>query len=209
MEETLAAGTRLGPYDIVSLLGAGGMGQVYRARDPRLGRDVAIKILTGTGAADPDGVGRFEAEARAAGTLDHPNLLVVYDIGREGAVLYIVSELLEGETLRERLRNGAVPQRQAIDYAVQIARTASRRALPWHHPSRSEATTCSLLANRRVTDLDFGVAKLMHASGPMPDAVAGVRKASWWSWAPLAIWRRSRCVATHIDQRADIFALAW
>src|SRR5687768_17160920 len=106
MEETLAAGARLGPYDIVSLLGAGGMGQVYRARDSRLGRDVAIKILAGTGAADPDGVGRFEAEARAAGTLDHPNLLVVYDIGREGAVLYIVSELLEGETLRERLRNG-------------------------------------------------------------------------------------------------------
>src|SRR6187399_1465272 len=105
MGESLAPGTRLGPYEIVALIGAGGMGQVYRARDPRLGRDVAIKTLSGAGADDPEGVRRFETEARAAGTLDHPNLLVVYDVGREGSVPYIVSELLDGETLRDRLRN--------------------------------------------------------------------------------------------------------
>ena len=122
MGEPLAPGTRLGPYEIDALIGAGGMGQVYRARDPRLDRQVAIKTLAGPGAADPERVQRFETEARTAGTLDHPNLLVVYDVGREGAISYIVSELLDGETLRERLRNGAVPERQAIDYGVQIAR---------------------------------------------------------------------------------------
>ena len=86
MSEPLAPGARLGPYEIDDLIGAGGMGQVYRARDPRLGRNVAIKTLSGSGAADPEAVRRFETEARAAGTLDHPNLLVVYDVGRQGAV---------------------------------------------------------------------------------------------------------------------------
>src|SRR5687767_5707229 len=122
MSEPLARGTRLGPYEIDDMIGAGGMGQVYRAHDPRLGRHVAIKTLSGAGAADPEGVRRFETEARAAGTLDHPNLLVVYDVGREGAVSYIVSELLEGETLRARLRHGALALRQAIDCSVQVAR---------------------------------------------------------------------------------------
>src|SRR6187455_1931898 len=121
MNEALAPGTRLGPYEIEGLIGAGGMGQVYRARDPRLGRLVAVKTLAGVGASDPDLVRRFETEARAAGTLDHPGLLVVYDVGREGTVSYIVSELLDGETLRHRLRRGAVPVRQAIDYTMQIA----------------------------------------------------------------------------------------
>src|SRR5262245_31615977 len=122
MNDSLAAGTRLGPYEIDNLIGAGGMGQVYRARDPRLGRNVAVKTLSGAGATDPDLVRRFETEAKAAGTLDHPNLLVVYDVGREGDISYIVSELLDGETLRARLRHGALSSRQAIDYTVQITR---------------------------------------------------------------------------------------
>src|SRR3990172_9498592 len=122
MSDPLGRGTRLGPYELDGLIGAGGMGQVYRARDPRLGRNVAIKTLSGAGAVDPERVRRFETEARAAGTLDHPNLLVVYDVGRVGAISYIVSELLEGETLRERLRNGALPERLSINYAAQIAR---------------------------------------------------------------------------------------
>src|SRR5688500_16731027 len=113
MGDPLAPGTRLGPYEIDTLIGAGGMGEVYRARDPRLDRHVAVKTLSGAGAADPERLQRFETEARAAGTLDHPNLLVVYDVGREGAVSYIVTELLDGETLRERLRNGALPERLA------------------------------------------------------------------------------------------------
>src|SRR4029079_6430809 len=100
--------------EIGDLIGAGGMGQVYRARDPRLGRQVAIKTLSGTEAADPERVRAFETKARAAGTLDHPNLLVVYDVGREGAISYIVSELLEGMTLREQLLAGPLPERQAL-----------------------------------------------------------------------------------------------
>src|SRR5262245_28702572 len=118
----LTPGTLLGPYQIDVLIGEGAMGQVYRARDERLGRNVAIKTLSGEAAADPERIRRFEAEARAAGGLDHPNVLVVYDVGRENGVLYIVSELLEGRTLRERLSDGVVSERQAVDFAAQIAR---------------------------------------------------------------------------------------
>ena len=98
---SLAAGTRLGPYDILAPLGAGGMGEVYRARDPRLGRDVAIKVLPEAFSADPERLSRFEQEARAAAALNHPNILAVYDIGQHGGSPYIVSELLEGATLGE------------------------------------------------------------------------------------------------------------
>src|SRR5262245_14067824 len=118
---TLTPGTRLGFYEIVSLLGAGGMGEVHRARDPRLRRDVAIKVLpTGT-AVDADRLARFEQEARAAAGLSHPNILAVYDIGTHDSSPYIVAELLEGETLRERLASGPMPIREAVDVAVQVA----------------------------------------------------------------------------------------
>jgi len=96
----LGAASRLGPYEIVSMLGAGGMGEVYRALDPRLGREVAIKILPPAFSADPDRLRRFEQEARATGALNHPNILAIYDIGTENGSPYLVSELLEGETLR-------------------------------------------------------------------------------------------------------------
>src|SRR5262249_32745111 len=118
---TLAIGTRIGPYEIVGWLGAGGMGEVYRARDPRLARDVAIKLIARTFAADAHRVNRFEQEARAAGQLNHPNILAVYDVGVDDGSAYIVSELLEGESLRSRLQNGALAPRKAVDYARQIA----------------------------------------------------------------------------------------
>ncbi|HYB52482.1 MAG TPA: serine/threonine-protein kinase, partial [Thermoanaerobaculia bacterium] len=118
---TIGAGTRLGPYEVLSPLGAGGMGEVYRARDPRLGRDVAIKVLPASFSADPDRLKRFEQEARAAGVLNHPNITSVYDVGSHAGAPYVVSELLEGETLRGRLVGGVLPQRKAIDYALQIA----------------------------------------------------------------------------------------
>src|SRR5437773_940088 len=104
----LAAGARLGSYEVLSALGSGGMGEVYRARDPRLGRDVAIKVLPSAFSADVDRLHRFEQEARAAAALNHPNILAVYDIGRYADAPFIVSELLEGETLRERLHAGPV-----------------------------------------------------------------------------------------------------
>jgi len=103
---TLATGTKLGPYEIVAPLGAGGMGEVYRARDTRLGREVAIKVLPESFSKDPDRLRRFEQEARAASQLNHPNIVTVHDFGTHGGAPYVVQELLEGETLREKLRLG-------------------------------------------------------------------------------------------------------
>src|SRR5512141_1523704 len=121
----LTPGLHLGPYEIVGAIGAGGMGEVYRARDPRLGRDVAIKVLPPAYSLDPARLHRFEQEARAAAALNHPNILAVFDIGQHDGAPYIVSELLEGETLRARLQrtpSRPLPRRNAIDCAQQIAR---------------------------------------------------------------------------------------
>src|SRR5271157_4993203 len=114
----LTAGTKLGPYEILSPLGAGGMGEVYRARETRLGRDVAIKVLPPSFAADPERLHRFEQEARAVAALNHPNILAIFDVGQHGETHFLVSELLEGETLREVLRRGLPSHRKAVDYAV-------------------------------------------------------------------------------------------
>src|SRR6195256_1950579 len=113
---TLPAGTRLGPYEILSPLGAGGMGEVYRARDKKLDRDVAVKVLPQSVAADPDTLARFEREAKAVAALSHPNILAIHDFGSQDGVAYAVTELLEGETLRGRIDSGPIPVRQAIDF---------------------------------------------------------------------------------------------
>ena len=118
---SLASGAKLGPYEIVSLLGAGGMGEVYRARDSRLKREVAIKVLPRAISLDLERLRRFEQEALATAALSHPNILAVFDIGTSEGSPYVVSELLEGETLRERLRSGAIAVRKSLDYALQIA----------------------------------------------------------------------------------------
>src|SRR5207244_6234013 len=112
---TIVAGTKLGRYEIRSKIGEGGMGEVYRARDEKLNRDVAIKVLPAALSQDGDRLRRFEQEAQAAGTLNHPNILAVYDVGTHDDAPYIVSELLEGEELREQL-NGSLPQRKALDF---------------------------------------------------------------------------------------------
>ena len=117
----LTSGTKLGPYEIVSLLGAGGMGEVYRARDARLKRDVAVKVLPQALSLDADRLRRFEQEALATAALNHPNILAVFDIGTHEGAPYVVSELLEGETLRERLRSGAIAMRKTLEYALQIS----------------------------------------------------------------------------------------
>src|SRR5580658_1203737 len=118
---TLTSGTKLGEYEIKSLLGWGGMGEVYRARDPRLGRDVAIKVLPSARSADSDRLRRFEQEARAAAALNHPNILDVHQMGTYEGAPYMVSELLEGETLREQIKRGPLSVRKVIDYGAQIA----------------------------------------------------------------------------------------
>src|SRR6202166_5132729 len=118
----LAAGTKLGPYEILSPLGAGGMGEVYRARDKKLDRDVAIKVLPESVAANPDMLARFEREAKAVAALSHPNILSIFDFGTDHGVSYAVMELLQGQTLRDRLDAGPIPRKLAVDYAAQIAK---------------------------------------------------------------------------------------
>src|SRR4029453_1265138 len=118
---TIDTGTRFGRYEIRSQLGAGGMGEVYRARDTELGRDVALKVLPSSFSADTDRLQRFRQEACAAGALNHPSILSIYDVGNHENSPYVVSELLEGETLRKRIAGTPLPQRRAVDYALQIA----------------------------------------------------------------------------------------
>src|SRR5262245_47992469 len=118
---SLAEGTPLGPYQIVSLLGAGGMGEVYRAHDPRLGRDVAVKILPEAFSAEADRVWRFEREARAVASLNHPNICTIHDIGEHAGHRYLVMEMLAGQPLNERLRSGPVALPQFLDLAVQMS----------------------------------------------------------------------------------------
>ena len=156
----LTAGTKLGPYEIVSLLGAGGMGEVYRARDSRLRRDVAIKILPQALSLDADRMRRFEQEALATAALNHPNILAVFDIGTSEGSPYVVSELLEGETLRDRLRSGSVATRKALDYALQIAHglAAAHEKGIIHRDLKPE--NLFLTKDGRVKILDFGLAKL-------------------------------------------------
>ncbi|HEV8231154.1 MAG TPA: serine/threonine-protein kinase, partial [Thermoanaerobaculia bacterium] len=157
---TLPSGSRLGPYEIVSPLGAGGMGEVYRAKDPRLGREVAIKVLPASFSKDPDRLRRFEHEARAAGVLNHPNITAVYDIGSVDGAPYVVTELLEGETLRSRLATGALSTRKALDYAIQIARglAAAHEKGIVHRDLKPE--NLFVTNDGRVKILDFGLAKL-------------------------------------------------
>jgi serine/threonine protein kinase len=118
---TLSAGTRLGPYEILAPIGAGGMGEVYKARDERLKRDVAIKVLPAELAADPERRTRFEREARAASALSHPNILTIYDIGTADQTVYIAMELIEGGTLKDLTASGPVPTRKLLELATQIA----------------------------------------------------------------------------------------
>lgn len=166
------AGQMIGPYEITAQIGAGGMGEVYRARDPRLGRDVAIKVLPASFSADPDRLQRFAQEAGAAAALNHPNILAIYDIGESKAAPYVVSELLEGETLRERLRTGALSTRRAIDYGLQIARglAAAHDKGIVHRDLKPE--NLFITADGRLKILDFGLAKLTRPEGTQASAEA-------------------------------------
>ena len=164
---SLAAGTKLDSYEVIGLLGAGGMGEVYRARDPVLKREVAIKILPSFVSQDPDRLRRFEQEAQAAAALNHPNILAVYQFGVFQGAPYLVSELLEGHTLRHLLQHGPMPVRKAIDHGVQIAHglAAAHEKGIVHRDLKPE--NLFLTKDGRVKILDFGLAKLMQ---PQPDS---------------------------------------
>jgi Tol biopolymer transport system component/tRNA A-37 threonylcarbamoyl transferase component Bud32 len=157
---TLAAGSRLGPYEILSPLGAGGMGEVYKARDTKLDREVAIKVLPEKLGADSDSLARFEREAKAVAALSHPNILGIYDLGRDGGVAYAAMELLRGETLRERLEEGALPQRKALEYGLQVAHglAAAHEKGIVHRDLKPE--NVFVTPEGRLKILDFGLAKV-------------------------------------------------
>ena len=154
------AGQLLGHYRVLEKIGSGGMGEVFRARDERLGRDVAVKLIRPASSANPDHLRRFEQEARAAAALNHPNILAIYDVGFEGSMPYIVSELLEGKNLRQRLEEGRLSLPEAADYALQIAHglTAAHERKIVHRDLKPE--NLFLTTDGRVKILDFGVAKL-------------------------------------------------
>jgi serine/threonine protein kinase len=166
---TLQAGASLGAYEIRGPLGAGGMGEVYRAWDSRLGREVAVKVVPPSSASDPGRLRRFEQEARAAGALNHPNVLAVYDVGSHESLPYIVSELLEGDTLRGQIRAGGLTPRKAVEHAVQIARglaAAHQRGIV-HRDLKPE--NVFLTRDGHVKILDFGLAKLRDESASNPE----------------------------------------
>ena len=171
---SLAAGTQLGPYEVMDLLGAGAMGEVYRARDTRLRRQVAVKILPASIGSDPARLKRFEQEARAAGALNHPNIVAIHDVGHESGSPYVVSELLEGETLRERMGGTPLPTRKVMDYAIQIARglAAAHEKGIVHRDLKPD--NIFLTRDGGVKILDFGLAKLGRApfAGTLEDSVS-------------------------------------
>jgi serine/threonine protein kinase len=201
----LAPGTILGQYEIASALGAG---EVYRAHDTRLQREVAIKVLPQSLTSDPDRLRRFEQEARAAAALNHPNILAVHQMANQNGLSYLVSELLEGETLRERLGRGPVPLRKATDYGVQIARglAAAHEKGIVHRDLKPE--NLFITKDGRVKILDFGLAKL---SQPKDDR--GLETARTHGTEPGMVMGTVGYMAPEqvrgrtVDHRSDIFTL--
>ena len=203
----LTPSTKLGPYEIVAPLGAGGMGEVYRAHDTRLDRSVAIKVLPAAFAADPERLNRFTHEARLLSSLNHPNLLAIYDVGEQDGVHYLVSELLDGATLRQRLNEDSVPLRKALDYAVQTAKglAAAHDKGIMHRDLKPE--NLFVTTDGRIKILDFGLAKqhLARESGEgatltSPTTAAGMVMGTAGYMSP------EQVRGNPTDSRSDIFS---
>jgi Tol biopolymer transport system component len=208
----LAPGTRLGPYEILSPLGAGGMGEVYRAVDERLKREVAVKVLSRFGSHDPERLKRFEQEARAASALSHPNILTIFDVGENEGVPFVVSELLDGETLRERLARGPLPPRKAVELARELARglAAAHEAGIVHRDLKPE--NVFLTKDGRLKILDFGLAKVVTTSGTRkasPDATTMTMTAltdSGFVVGTAGYMSPEQVRGLPVDHRSDIFS---
>src|ERR1700694_2846463 len=205
----ITPGTRLGPYEILAPIGAGGMGEVYRAKDPRLRREVAIKVLPASFSPDPERLRRFEQEAKAAGLLNHPNITAVYDIGTENQAPYVVTELLSGETLRGALAGGRLSARKGVDYALQIAHglgAAHEKGIV-HRDLKPE--NLFVTKDGRIKILDFGLAKLTHTeegSGVtnLPTATAGTEPGV--VLGTLGYMSPEQVRGRQADARSDIFS---
>src|ERR1700733_7165097 len=204
----LSPGSRLGPYEIVAPLGAGGMGEVYRARDSRLKREVPIKVSPQAFSLEADRLRRFEQEALATAALNHPNILAVFDIGTHEGSPYVVSELLEGETLRERLRGGAIALRKTLDYALQTAHglAAAHEKGIIHRDLKPE--NLFVTKDGRVKILDFGLAKLTQAEPEahttLPTMTGGTEAGTVLGTAGYMSPEQVRGIA--LDARSDIFS---
>lgn len=206
---TLAAGTMLGPYEILAPLGAGGMGEVYQARDTRLARDVAVKVVHPRLAADPERLSRFEKEARAAAQLDHPNILVVHDVGAHEGTPFIVSELLRGESLRKKL-GAPLSAKKAVDYAIQIAHglAAAHEKGIVHRDIKPE--NLFVTKDGRVKILDFGVAKLLpsfEASAVDTGSPTDNITRPGLALGTVAYMSPEQVVGKTLDARSDLFSL--
>jgi serine/threonine-protein kinase len=206
---SLTPGTRLGAYEVAAQIGEGGMGQVYRAHDSRIGRDVAIKVLPAEYAADAERLRRFEQESRATGALNHPNILTLYDVGTANGQPYLVMELLDGETLRDRISRGALSSVRACEIAASVARglSAAHAKGVVHRDLKPE--NIMITRDSRVKVLDFGIAKL-RATDVAPD---GRTSAAPLHTAPLVVMGTAGYMAPEqvrglpADERADLFAL--
>ena len=207
----LSPGQRLGPYEILAPIGAGGMGEVYRARDPRLERDVAIKVLPEHFTGDADSLARFQAEAKAVAALSHPNILAIFDTGQLGDQLYVVTELLEGETMRARLRQGPFGVRKAADHAARVAEglAAAHEKGIVHRDVKPE--NLFLLNDGRVKILDFGLARqdpVIAGSGDLSSSPTAARPTNPGAMiGTVGYVSPEQAKGEVADHRSDIFSL--
>ncbi|HKC23318.1 MAG TPA: serine/threonine-protein kinase, partial [Thermoanaerobaculia bacterium] len=207
---SLTPGTRLGPYEVLSPLGAGGMGEVYRARDTRLEREVAVKVLPEGLAGSPEALARFASEARAVAALSHPHILALFDVGEEGGIRYAVSELLEGETLRMAMAHGPIPPRRALDIAREVAEglAAAHEKGIVHRDVKPE--NVFLTKNGHAKVLDFGLARHDVSSRDAGDTRSPTLAAITGEGVVLgtvAYMSPEQARGTAVDFRSDQFSL--
>src|SRR5690349_1726810 len=206
-----AAGSRVGPYEVVSLLGEGGMGQVYRGRDPRLGREIAIKVLAKDALQDEEATGRLEREARAIAALSHPNIVAVHDVGRESGTFFVVTELLEGKTLRDAMQTVPMTWRRAVEIGAEIADglAAAHAKSIVHRDLKPE--NIFLTDSGRVKILDFGLAQTDPVLSERDEG--NIPTSKWFQTSPgtvigtLGYMSPEQLRGESVDPSADLFSL--